>query len=1218
MIPSNIETDQARIRIYDPSDAQVDYTTGDFTITIPSLTVTAPEAGNNWFAKGTYNITWSTIGSVSNSLKIEYRTSADGGSNWGSWQTLVAATTPVQAAAKSYAWTLPDSAGSVGQVRITDNNRTAVTHTSGTFNFTPSTVSITAPTGSETGPDAWVVGTLHNISWTTTGGAVDAIGGLRIQYSTTGAGGPFTNVALIEDLETLRADSGSYSWTIPAEGVSTNVVVKIFDIERPATTATSNVFEIKPPSLTVTSPNDGTESWIIGTDHDITWYSVGAVTEPLKLYYTANGTTWVEITEFDGTNDGSYTWTVANAYSPGLAKIKIEDSYGTPRTDTSDLSFTIAYPTIAVDTPAELWSATDTKAVTWTPTGTLVGPNLKLEWSTDNFVTANLISNTIPVGDTSYNWTVPEAAVSTTVRLRVTDLGRTQTNGRSDNFTVLPVPVITISSPTASEIGASAWRIGKEYTISWSDNGGAISNDLKLQYSVDNGSTWTDIATGEANDGSYAWTVPSGAEASTEALVRIYDNTPWKSATNLSVDSEVFEIAIPIITLSTPTAGTTWAVGDSAPITWTTEGLINDDLTLQYSVDNGENWGPVAAGQANDGLYTWTVPDTTPTSTAQIKIIDASSDYGGVQVVDTSENFSIISNPTMTVSAPNGGEVYVLGDTLPVRWSSQGLQIENVKIEYSANNFSSSVTIVESTANDGVYDWVLPEDALSGATIKVRVSMVGNSSINDVSDSNFRIRGGFTITSPAAAGERRIVGKTENFAWTTRGTISNVKVLYSATGAAPWTTIISSATNTGSYSFAIPAPRVETATAKIRIEDASDDTVYAESLGFLSDYYTITWRVLDYDTNAPLQQCSTTDNRLFWVDASGTLSSPIDHDYPYNSYTTFWNKSGYIERSQEWTADDDKTVTVALENQLTATVQWHVGLSTSYTATSDTLQATCWLERRGKLIGTVETDLTDLQWAKVEVFDGGVSLWEHTETTNDGLGSFAFTWPATALESGKSYFVKASISYRDSTYVSGSTIDVTSAKDQQATRALVEAEAIKTSAIRTAVESTLPAAISSARSSVESAVESAKAEIKSDTASILTATETTLPAQITEAKSQLTDITKSEILNRENTIRQGQTLTVRYRTHSGLAPVMDVYDDKNVRRISSQAMAEISGTGVYEYDVKFLNAWGRGDFTVVCSEATKGTMDAMTITVLKTDMDQVYGQVSAILGTTAG
>lgn len=1216
VIPSNIETDQARIRIYDPSDAQVDYTTGDFTITIPSLTVTAPEEANNWFAKGTYNITWSTIGSVSNSLKIEYRTSSDGGSNWGGWQTLVAATTPAQAAAKSYAWTLPDSAGSVGQVRITDNNRTAVTHTSGTFNFVPSTVSITAPTGSETGPNAWVVGTLHNISWSTTGGAVDAISGLRIQYSKNGAGGPFTNVALIEDLETLRADSGSYSWTIPAEGVSTNVVVKIFDIERPATTATSNVFEIKPPSLTVTSPNDGTESWIIGTDHDITWYSVGAVTDPLKLYYTANGVNWVQINDFDGTNDGSYTWTVANAYSPGLAKIKIEDSYGTPRTDTSDLSFTIAYPTIAVDTPQELWSATDTKTVTWTPTGTLVGPNLKLEWSTDNFVTPNLISNTIPVGDTSYNWTVPETAVSTTVRLRVTDLGRTQTNGRSDNFTVLPVPVITISSPTDGEIGASAWRIGKEYTISWSDNGGAISNDLKLQYSVDNGSTWTDIATGEANDGSYSWTVPSGAEASTEALVRIYDNTPWKSATNLSVDSDVFEIAIPIITLGTPTAGTTWAVGDSAPITWTTEGLINDDLTLQYSVDDGENWGPVAAGQANDGLYTWTVPDTTPTSTAQIKIIDASSDYGGVQVEDTSENFNIISNPTMTVSAPNGGEVYVLGDTLPVRWSSQGLQIENVKIEYSANNFSSSVTIVESTPNDGVYDWVLPEDALSGATIKVRVSMVGNASINDVSDSNFRIRGGFTITSPASAGERRIVGKTEAFTWDTRGTIANVKVMYSATGAAPWTTIISSATNTGSYSFAIPAPRVETATAKIRIEDASDDTVYAESLGFLSDYYTITWRVLDYDTNAPLQLLSVRDD--FWTDQTKTLTSPVEHDYPYGTYTTFWSKDGYIERSTEWTSDSDKTMSTALENQLTAMVEWHVLLSTSYNADTDTLKASTWLERRGKLVGTVESDLTDLESATVDIYDGETLVKSMTTATHDNSGVFWFSWENSLLEAGKTYFVKATISYRGSSYISGASVDVTSSKKIQETKTLLQAEALKTSAIKTAVESSLPAAISSARSSLETAVDAAKTEIKADTASILTATETTIPAKITEAKSQLTDITKSEILNRENTIRQGQTLTVRYRTHSGLAPVMDVYDDKNVRRISSQAMAEISGTGVYEYDVKFLNAWGRGDFTVVCSEASKGTMDAMTITVLKTDMDQVYGQVSAILGTTAG
>jgi archaellum component FlaC len=65
-------------------------------------------------------------------------------------------------------------------------------------------------------------------------------------------------------------------------------------------------------------------------------------------------------------------------------------------------------------------------------------------------------------------------------------------------------------------------------------------------------------------------------------------------------------------------------------------------------------------------------------------------------------------------------------------------------------------------------------------------------------------------------------------------------------------------------------------------------------------------------------------------------------------------------------------------------------------------------------------------------------------------------------------------------------------------------------------------------------------------------------------------------------------------------------------------MTEIGTTGIYEKTVTFESSWGRGDFSIVCSESTKGTMDAMTISVLRTDMEQVYGQVSSILGNTAG
>jgi len=93
---------------------------------------------------------------------------------------------------------------------------------------------------------------------------------------------------------------------------------------------------------------------------------------------------------------------------------------------------------------------------------------------------------------------------------------------------------------------------------------------------------------------------------------------------------------------------------------------------------------------------------------------------------------------------------------------------------------------------------------------------------------------------------------------------------------------------------------------------------------------------------------------------------------------------------------------------------------------------------------------------------------------------------------------------------------------------------------------------------------------------------------------------------------------VRYRTLTGLAPKIDVYDATNALKINKGSMQEIGTTGIYEYEVTFQSGWGKGDFTILCSESTKGTLDAMTISVIKTDVDQVSNQVSAVLGTTAG
>jgi hypothetical protein len=255
----------------------------------------------------------------------------------------------------------------------------------------------------------------------------------------------------------------------------------------------------------------------------------------------------------------------------------------------------------------------------------------------------------------------------------------------------------------------------------------------------------------------------------------------------------------------------------------------------------------------------------------------------------------------------------------------------------------------------------------------------------------------------------------------------------------------------------------------------------------------------------------------------------------------------------------------------------------------------------------------------VQIYDDTTGVWFNTLTLTSPLitdytnSTFTTTvnnlLSATnslgaALVSGRTYFAKVKISYgglsgNTNLYEGDTTFTVTITQELSSEIMTIAS-----------TQATLQSSIVSAQSSIESKVSA----VKSDTALILTATQTTIPAAV----QTVTDVVKSQILNRENTVRSGQTLTVRYRTYSGLAPTLNVYDATDTQRLSKAAMKEIGNTGIYEYNVTFLTAWGKGDFTVACSEPTKGTSDALTITVLNTDIEQVSGQVSAILGSTAG
>ncbi len=161
---------------------------------------------------------------------------------------------------------------------------------------------------------------------------------------------------------------------------------------------------------------------------------------------------------------------------------------------------------------------------------------------------------------------------------------------------------------------------------------------------------------------------------------------------------------------------------------------------------------------------------------------------------------------SVTLTSPNGGETWFVNDSRNITWTKTG-SIANVKLEYSKNGFADELqtfTVIASTpAAPLTYAWTVA-DAI-GAALKVRVSDVLDSAVNDKSDANFTIKGKLVLTAPNG-GEAWTVLSSQNVTWTRTGSIANVKLQYSTDGGSTFPNLVVASTDasTGSYSWTVP------------------------------------------------------------------------------------------------------------------------------------------------------------------------------------------------------------------------------------------------------------------------------------------------------------------------------------------------------------------------------------------------------------------------------
>ncbi|MBI9067297.1 MAG: lamin tail domain-containing protein [Salinivirgaceae bacterium] len=99
-----------------------------------------------------------------------------------------------------------------------------------------------------------------------------------------------------------------------------------------------------------------------------------------------------------------------------------------------------------------------------------------------------------------------------------------------------------------------------------------------------------------------------------------------------------------------------------------------------------------------------------------------------------------VAAPSLTLTAPNGGEIWEQGKTEAITWTSALVgNPTNVKIEIAEDGSTYDKLVVASTENDGTYEWSIPVDQAIAATYKVKVSDAADGTPVDESSDPFEI-----------------------------------------------------------------------------------------------------------------------------------------------------------------------------------------------------------------------------------------------------------------------------------------------------------------------------------------------------------------------------------------------------------------------------------------------------------------------------------------------
>ncbi len=254
---------------------------------------------------------------------------------------------------------------------------------------------------------------------------------------------------------------------------------------------------------------------------------------------------------------------------------------------------------------------------------------------------------------------------------------------------VYSAPSLAILRPTSGERLSSTIRSTR--TIRWSAN--ETINNVKLEYTADNGTSWIIINASVSNIGYYDWTVPN--INSDQCRLRITD----VGNGSVSDESETFQITYPSITITTLNSATSLVEGTLYEITWYVLNKVDDNVSIHFSSNGGADWQEVVASTPNDGSYEWTVTDLPKSSSnCLIKVTDI---HCPVEVTDQNDSkFSVLCPPVLASIGPK--EVH---ENTPLQIDISGTDPDDDPITITAESTPTGAVFNDNGDGTATLNW---------------------------------------------------------------------------------------------------------------------------------------------------------------------------------------------------------------------------------------------------------------------------------------------------------------------------------------------------------------------------------------------------------------------------------------------------------------------------------------------------------------------------------